>query len=197
MNYLEKSIMKGFSKMHNSGSELERKYKITKDQFKKIIKASFPEASYKIFQGYFNTEDPRKEYRIRSQESAYLGMIPDAVNKYTLTIKDKDKVGWRSEYEICLSVDGAKDIIKHCSKFIEKTRYLIQWNDLYLEVDMYNDDLIIVEIEFESVEKFQSYIPTFEFEEEVTCNKQFYNSNLASNTMPTEWIEKKIEKYFK
>ena len=161
--------------------ELERKYKITKDQFKKIVEASFPEASYKIFQGYFNTEDPRKEYRIRSQESAYLGMIPDAANKYTLTIKDKDKVGLRSEYEICLSVYGAKDLIKHCSKFIEKTRYLIQWNDLYLEVDMYSDDLIIAEIEFE---------------EEVTCNKQFYNSNLASNTMPTEWIEKKIAKYF-
>ena len=136
--------------------EIERKYKITKEQFNDIIKKSFPEFSTKIFQGYFFNDDPDREYRIRAIKTPMSEYIPDFEFKYFLTIKNKN-TGNRIEHEVQLTKESAKDLLNHCTKFINKTRYLILWeNENYLEVDVYNDDLIIVEIEFDDEEKFKN-----------------------------------------
>lgn len=178
------------------GKEFERKYKITKEQFNDIIKKSFPEFSTKIFQGYFLNDDPDREYRIRAIKTPMSEFIPDFEFKYFLTIKNKN-VGNRIEYEVQLTKESAKDLINHCTKFIHKTRYLILWeNENYLEVDVYNDDLIIVEIEFDDEEKFKNFIPSFNFEKEITLDRQFYNYNLACNTFQKNWLDDKLKNYF-
>lgn len=114
-----------------------------------------------------------------------------------MTIKEKTSnvISKREELELSILLEDAFKLIKNdCERFIEKTRYLINDKHMY-EINYFSKECIILEIEFQSEEEANNYIPNFEYDLEITKNKSFYNFNVASK-LSIEEIEKKLEFFY-
>lgn len=177
--------------------ELERKFILTKDHATEIMERRLVFGVFKIFQGYFNLDDPNNEFRIRL---SYPDTYHPKLSSF-LTIKSKDiNCGKRNEFEFSISAqDAFHTISKDCKKFIEKTRYLIQFNtdkskELIAELNVFNKELIILEIEFTSEKDMNEFIPNFEFENEVTNDDSKYGINLA-NEMSKEDVTNILKEF--
>lgn len=144
--------------------EIERKYLISR----------LPEnlSQYqckKIAQGYICTNPV---VRIRKSD-----------DEYYLTYKGKGLMA-REEYNLPLTQEGYEHMLpKIDGRLIEKSRYLIPLDGkLTAELDIFEGDLaplIIVEVEFDSLDAANSFIPPEWFGEDVTESRKYHNSNLA------------------
>jgi len=153
--------------------EIERKFLVNSDDFKR---ESFSET--KIVQGFLSTV-PERTVRIRIKE-----------NKGFITIKGigNQSGTTRFEWEKEISVKEANDLLKICEPgVISKIRYHVKSGRHTFEVDEFygeNEGLIIAEVELDSeVEVFSK--PQW-LGEEVTGQRQYYNSMLAVNPF-TKW----------
>lgn len=146
--------------------EIERKYLVSQlpeelDRYE----------SKKIAQGYLCTS-PVVRIR-RSNEEYYMtykgaGMM--VREEYNLPLT-------KTAYEhMLLKVDGI---------LVEKTRYLIPLgNNLTAELDIFEKalaGLILVEVEFETVDDANSFCPPEWFGEDVTNSEKYHNSYLSQN----------------
>ena len=148
--------------------EIERKFKVSDTSFKKVARSSA-----KMVQGFLNT-DPERTVRVRLHN-----------DKGLITIKGKTfaKGTSRREWEFQISADQAKELLQICEPgLIQKTRYQVPVGKHIFEVDEFEGDnlgLLIAEIELqEEQETFE--VPSW-LGEEVTGQKQYYNSQLSSN----------------
>ena len=148
---------------------------------RKFIVRQMPEGlleprSYKhIRQGYIST-GPEAEVRLRDKSGVY-----------TLTVK-KGKGKVRSETEIDLSQEQFDSLWPLTSgQRVEKRRYKINYFDVDLEIDVFegnNEPLMLLEVEFDTVEECDAFvIPDF-VAEEVTEDSRYNNANLATNGLP-------------
>jgi CYTH domain-containing protein len=98
--------------------ELERKFILTKEQATEFMERRLVFGVFKIFQGYFNLDDPNNEFRIRL---SYPDTYHPKLSSF-LTIKSKDiNCGKRNEFEFSISAqDAFHTISKDCKKFIER-----------------------------------------------------------------------------
>ena len=147
------------------GKEIERKFLVVGNQFKKLAKGIF----YR--QGFLCLENDNT-VRIRIIEK----------NAF-LTIKSKTRGISRLEFEYEIPFDEANEMLeKLCGKQIEKLRYTIELKGFMWEIDEFlgeNKGLVIAEIELESEDQFfkkPSWIG-----EEVSKDLRFYNSQLVKN----------------
>ena len=102
---------------------------------------------------------------------------------YILTYKGSGLMV-REEYNLPLTETAYNSLItKIEGRLIEKTRYLIPLSDgLTAELDVFSGDLtglIVVEVEFSSVEEANAFTPPDWFGADVTARAEFQNSNLA------------------
>lgn len=154
--------------------EIERKFLLTTEQAL-ALKA---EATHKkqLKQGYL-AEGEHVILRVRiSDQIAYL------------TIKEKVKGSSRLEFETPIELSDAEKLLDLCSNQIEKTRHLIK-RDYLIELDEFhaaNDGLWLAEIEFDSIERSNSFIPPTELGKEVTDDYRYYNSYLVDHPF-TRW----------
>jgi CYTH domain-containing protein len=123
----------------------------------------------RIAQGYLCT-DPVVRIR-RSNEDYYL------------TYKGKGLMV-REEYNLPLTAEAFEHMLtKIDGILIDKTRHLIPLNGgLTAELDIFLGELAplqIVEVEFDSVEDANAFIPPTWFGEDVTNSKKYHNSNLS------------------
>ena len=147
--------------------EIERKFLIKKEQLPKdLANCSF----HKIEQGYLCT-DP--VVRIRRQDE-----------EYYLTYKGTGLLA-REEYNLPLSREGYEHLRpKADGNIISKKRYLIPITDTALKVELDVFDapfapLMIAEVEFPDVETANAFTPLDWFQEDVTNNPEYHNSNLS------------------
>lgn len=154
--------------------EIERKFLLTTEQAL-ALKA---EATHKkqLKQGYL-AEGEHVILRVRiSDQIAYL------------TIKEKVKGSSRLEFETPIELSDAEKLLDLCSNQIEKTRHLIK-RDYLIELDEFhaaNNGLWLAEIEFDSIERSNSFIPPTELGKEVTNDYRYYNSYLVDHPY-TRW----------
>jgi len=147
-------------------SEIERKFLVTSDNFKKLAKGVY------IHQGYINNQKERL-VRIRIYgDEAYL------------TIKGIQKGIIRAEYEYKIPVPDALEMLDNlCLKpTLQKHRYRIPYDGMTWDVDEFhgeNEGLIIAEIELESED--QQFTKPSWVGMEVTDDSRYYNANLAKN----------------
>ena len=90
----------------------------------------------------------------------------------------------REEYNLPLTQEGYEHMLpKIDGRLIEKSRYLIPLDGKRTaELDIFEGDLaplIIVEVEFDSLDAANSFIPPEWFGEDVTESRKYHNSNLA------------------
>jgi CYTH domain-containing protein len=147
------------------GMEIERKF----------IPITLPEnldeyKHYKIEQAYLNTAPV---VRIRQQG-----------DEYYLTYKGGGMMA-REEYNLPLNKKSYHHLLsKADGNIITKTRYLIPINNgtLTAELDIFEDKfkgMLLVEVEFESVEQADGFQKPDWFGEDVTHNKRYHNSYLS------------------
>lgn len=144
--------------------EIERKYLI-----RRLPENLSQYQCKKIAQGYICTNPV---VRIRKSD-----------DEYYLTYKDKGLMA-REEYNLPLTQEGYEHMLpKIDGRLIEKSRYLIPLEGkLTAELDIFEGDLaplIIVEVEFDSLDAANSFIPPEWFGEDVTESRKYHNSNLA------------------
>lgn len=150
--------------------EIERKFIAGNINYK-----NYP--NYLIEQGYIAKN---KEFKIRVRK-----VIKDDEIKHTLTYKRKinSKININSEYELDIDEDIYNQLLnKHDGNIIKKRRYLIPFNNLVAELDIFEDKLEglkLVEVEFKDHDEYEKFKKPIWFLEEVTNNKVYSNSNLT------------------
>lgn len=125
--------------------------------------------NYRIEQAYLNTAPV---VRIRRQDNdfylTYKGGGMMAREEYNLPLNEK------SYYHLLEKTDG---------NVITKTRYLIPIHDnLTAELDIFEGKfkgMLLVEVEFDSIEQANSFIPPDWFGDDVTNDHRFHNSYLS------------------
>ena len=152
--------------------EIERKYLVVDDSYKQLAINH-----YTIIQGYICRESGRTvRVRLTSESNGYSTAF--------LTIKGKAADGMlsRFEWEKEINWDDAKQLLTLCQgNIIDKTRWLVPAieDGLCWEVDEFHghkEGLTIAEIEL-TAEDQSFVIPSF-IGQEVTGDRQYYNSNM-------------------
>ena len=144
--------------------EIERKYLI------KALPENLDNYPYKeIEQGYLSTNPV---VRIRRSN-----------DKYILTYKGSGMMV-REEYNLPLTKESFEHMKpKTDGIFIEKRRYLIPYNEkLTIELDIFGGELaplVLAEVEFDSEEEANTFIPPEWFGEDVTFSTEYHNSTLS------------------
>lgn len=96
----------------------------------------------------------------------------------------------RTEVETTIDIRAAEELWLHTARRrIAKTRYRVALPgvDVVAEVDLFEDDLAglcIVEVEFESVDAAEAFVPPAWFGREVTGLTGWSNAELARNGRP-------------
>ena len=152
--------------------EIERKYLIEKEQLPADL-ASYP--FHKIEQGYLCTSPV---VRIRRQD-----------DEYYLTYKGKGLMA-REEYNLPLNEEAYRHLIQKADGIIiSKKRYLIPLTGrLTIELDIFEGDLAplkLAEVEFETKEEAESFLPPKWFGKDVTFSSDYHNSTLSRVGLPT------------
>ena len=153
--------------------EIERKFAVKSTNFLANAKES-----YKITQGYLNT-DKNRTVRVRTNG-----------NKGFITVKGIGSADGlsRFEWEKEIEIKDAEALLLLCEDFVvDKTRYLIPFDTIVFEVDVFegaNKGLVIAEVELETVD--QQFEKPDWLGEELTGNERFYNAYL-SNVPFTTW----------
>lgn len=147
------------------GMEIEKKF-VPKDLPKDLTQFKY----HKIEQAYLNTAPV---VRIRKQD-----------DEYYLTYKGSGMMT-REEYNLPLNKDSYEHLRKKADgNIITKTRYLIPINDgsLTAELDIFEGKfagMLLVEVEFSSVEQADAFQKPDWFGEDVTHDKKYHNSYLS------------------
>lgn len=143
--------------------EIERKFLVKDRSFEALATAQS-----QISQGYLSREAERT-VRVRLRDG-----------KGFITIKSKNRGAVRGEWEYEIPERDARELLTLCEgRVISKTRYLVPWQGMTWEVDVFGGDLsglILAEIELPSADA-EFCAPPF-VGEEVTGNQRYYNSNL-------------------
>ena len=106
-------------------------------------------------------------------------------DKYYMTYKGEGLMV-REEYNLPLTKEAYEHMLSKIDGIlIEKTRYLIPLHDsLVAELDVFEGNLaplVLVEVEFASVEAANSFCPPDWFGEDVTESGKYHNSYLSAH----------------
>lgn len=144
--------------------EIERKYLVT------YLPENLEKYEQKrISQGYICTNPV---VRIRRSNDDYF-----------LTYKSKGLMA-REEYEMPLTAEAFEHMLpKIDGILIDKIRYMIPLDEKHVaELDIFQGMLAplrLVEVEFESVEEANTFVPPAWFGDDVTNSGEYHNSNLS------------------
>lgn len=147
--------------------EIERKYLI-----RELPERLEQYPCRQIEQGYLNT-DP--VVRIRRTDE-----------QYTLTYKGKGFMV-REEYNLPLNKKAFLHLRKKIDGIlIKKRRYLIPFETYTIELDVFEGELaplMLAEVEFETEDEANAFVPPSWFGEDVTFSSAYHNSTLSGRTL--------------
>jgi CYTH domain-containing protein len=143
--------------------EIERKFTVNK----------LPDLSvypyHLLEQAYLNQDAP--VIRIRKED-----------DNYYMTYKGKGMLA-REEYNLPLTGEAYEHLLPKADGIvIRKKRYLIPYDQYTIELDVFAapyEELIIAEVEFASEEEAHAFIPPHWFNEDVTYDSRYHNSQLS------------------
>lgn len=146
--------------------EIERKWLVDKEKVVPMLKVGV-----RIEQHYIN--DLNDEWLIRARK---IGSV------HLLTLKNEGLIT-RDELEYDITEEDYLETIKFSKKSINKTRFYLELDpekEKYYELDVFDDhDFIICEVEFETIEDADAFVPPEWCVEEVTDDSNYQNVILA------------------
>lgn len=132
--------------------------------------------------------DHLEQYECRQIEQGYLNTDPvvrirKSNDKYTLTYKGAGLM-CREEYNLPLNSESFAHLKKKIDGIlIEKKRYLIPLTEKFtIELDVFEGELaplVLAEVEFETKEEAERFVPPEWFGEDVTFSSKYHNSTLS------------------
>lgn len=132
--------------------------------------------------------DNLEQYTCKQIEQGYLATDPvvrirRSNDKYTLTYKGRGLMV-REEYNLPLNAESFEHLKEKIDGIlIKKRRYLIPYGEKYtIELDIFEGELAplqLAEVEFETEEEANSFIPPEWFGEDVTFSTKYHNSTLS------------------
>ncbi|MCR4924010.1 MAG: CYTH domain-containing protein [Lachnospiraceae bacterium] len=153
--------------------EIERKFLI------KDLPADMDSYDHIIMEQGYLTTDP--VVRVRSEKRVYRSGPKEEID-YVLTYKGKGLMA-REEYNLPLTREAYDSLIKKTEgNIISKKRLLIPFEKYMIELDIFKEPfapLILAEVEFDSLEEADSFIPPKWFSEEVTNDPSYHNSSMS------------------
>jgi adenylate cyclase len=151
---------------HVFSREIERKFLL-----KRLPVQILHSCHFKIAQGYLANESGGRHVRLRKKAKTA-----------TLTFKVGRSTA-REEREVRLSPKQFAILWPATAgRRLHKTRYLVPWKKLTIEIDIYhgrNHGLIVAEVEFPSQSSCRKFKPPAWFGREVTGEKRYSNVRLA------------------
>ena len=155
--------------------EIERKFLLKQHIQQKILSNQLQ--SHRLIQYYVQVGEEEERYRRQD-------------NLYFHTIKRKVDDGMqREEIETeCTQDDFEVNKYHIVGNIIEKNRYVFPYGEYKIEIDVYGGELrglIVGEVEFQTKDDADSFIPPDFFDVEVTWDKRYKNQSLALNGLPT------------
>jgi adenylate cyclase len=137
-----------------------------------------------IFQGYLAVDSNHTVVRLRQRG-----------DKYYLTVKGAGKIS-RKEWEAEIPEDQFKLFWPATDgRRLEKTRYEIPGEGVIVELDIFSGNLqglVTAEVEFDSEEEAEKFVPPEWLTEEVTEDDRFKNNNLIN--LNPEQLKEILEK---
>ena len=134
--------------------------------------------------------DDLDDYPYHLIEQAYLCTSPVVRirrqdNDYILTYKGSGMMS-REEYNLPLTPEAYQHLLaKADGTILTKKRYLIPLNEkLTAELDVFEQELsglLLVEVEFDTVEDANSFVPPAWFGEDVTNSGKYHNSYMSAH----------------
>jgi len=169
---IEKNEISASAEMISESLEIERKFLVISDVFKKKA-----HTKTRITQGYLST-DPERTVRIRIKgEKGYL----------TIKGKSNDSGTTRVEVEEEIAFAKAETLLKLCLPgIIDKTRYEVIIGNHTWEIDEFhrtNTGLLLAEIELSN--EHELFTKPSWVGEEVTGDKKYYNSYISTHSYNT------------
>lgn len=167
--------------------EVERKFLIDPTQIPTDIE---PSSQVRIYQAYVALADDGSETRVRMSEP--MNTLPTS---YELTVKTKGGIS-RGERSIPISEEmyySMSDSHKREGNLIVKLRLTIPYEDVEIELDLYDGDLhglVVAEVEFhgeteaEALAAAAQFVAPSWFGQEVTDEAGYKNKNLALHGHP-------------
>ncbi len=161
-------------------TEIERRFLLSNDLFESFDIDLNVLESCEIMQGYLNI-DPA--IRIRKKNDKYYFCVKSSSkNKEGIALE-------RVEYEIEISIEVFNSLLEKCDGIIlEKSRYILPYkfdNNCYnIEIDVFHKDyegLIIAEVEFQSLDAANGFVPPAFLNNEITGIKGYSNADLSVN----------------
>jgi len=152
--------------LEKGGMEIERKFLL-----RQVPKGFYYSRTEHILQGYF----VKNEHAVRVRN----------VNNESFFVTEKFGEGiMREEYEKAIGKEEYAELMKNVGeRVVQKSRtYVALENGLMAEVDVYhgkNKGLSTVEVEFESLEQANAFVPPSWFGREITHDENFKNQNLS------------------
>lgn len=138
-----------------------------------------------------------EKYRKREITQTYISTDPTIRLRksdvfYILTVKGKGQIA-REELEIPLDERQYTNLLRKTeTPAVIKTRYEIPIeNGLTAELDVYHGELtglFTVEVEFQTIEQAESFIPPKWFSSDISLDKRYKNTHLALYGMPKDEI---------
>ena len=138
--------------------------------------------------------DNLESYPSHHIEQVYLNYNPvvrarKQDDEYYLTYKGKGLMA-REEYNLPLNEEAYRHLIQKADGIIiSKKRYLIPLTGrLTIELDIFEGDLAplkLAEVEFETKEEAESFLPPKWFGKDVTFSSDYHNSTLSRVGLPT------------
>lgn len=132
--------------------------------------------------------DHLEQYECRQIVQGYLNIDPvvrirKSNDKYTLTYKGAGLM-CREEYNLPLNAEAFAHLKEKIDGIlIEKKRYLIPLTEkLTIELDVFEGKLaplVLAEVEFETKEEADRFVPPAWFGEDVTFSSKYHNSTLS------------------
>lgn len=154
--------------------EIERKYlleaypeTLIQEGVIKVEKEQFIEQTYLALDG-------DQELRVRKITDPSSGQV-----EYTHTFKK----GWgiaREEVEFTISEGLYDQVIKaHGAIPLTKRRITARWGETVIEIDDYAQiDMLVLEVEFTSIEAAESFVPPAWFGQDISTDKQYSNKKV-------------------
>lgn len=135
--------------------------------------------------------DHLEQYPCRQIEQGYLSTNPvvrirRSSDRYILTYKGKGLMV-REEYNLPLNEESFTHLKEKIDGLlIQKRRYLIPFAEKYtIELDVFEGalaPLVLAEVEFETEEEANTFVPPEWFGEDVTFSTKYHNSTLSQRT---------------
>ena len=153
------------------GREIERKFKI------KRMSEDTDQYPYHIIEQAYLTTEP--VIRVRREDDEYY-MTYKGVGGDNTSLSHE-------EYNLPLTKEAYDTLAaKADGNVIRKKRYLIPYEDVMIELDVFEEPfrpLVIAEVEFETTDEADAFTPPDWFGEDVTGRKEYRNAYLSRKAL--------------